>query len=96
MTTFFSHFVGGTDGNEIKPLVKELKNAGITAMVIYNAEDDITGNKTEKKESISNKDDKSVLYFHENEKKCDMYVQDTLNCIDTASGIIDLFYLFII
>jgi proline dehydrogenase len=83
--TFFSHFAGGEDGNEIKPLVEQLRKGGITGMVIYNAEDDISGNQTSSSKKILDTSS-GIRYYHESEKKCDIFLKNTIDCIDTAAG----------
>ena len=83
--TFFSHFAGGEDGNEIKPLVKQLRKSGITGMVIYNAEDDLSGNQSSST-NTSNDSPSGTQYYHESEKKNDIFVKNTIDCIDTAGG----------
>jgi hypothetical protein len=84
--TFFSHFAGGEDGNEIKPLVEQLRKGGITGMVIYNAEDDISANQTSSSKKILNDTSSGVRYYHESEKKSDIFLKNTIDCIDTAAG----------
>ena len=88
--SFFSHFAGGENANEIKPLVKQLSSAGITAMVIYNAEDDLSGNQTSSRKDTPLLENtlNGTRYYHESEKKCDIFLRNTLDCIDTAAGFI--------
>ncbi len=82
--TFFGHFVGGVDGDEIKPLVKQLKHDGITGMVVYNAEEDLAGEKMVPEKNVRMGEE---MYYHENEAKSDVNMKNTIDCIDTAAGI---------
>ncbi|CAG0922843.1 unnamed protein product [Notodromas monacha] len=51
--TFYGHFVAGEDENDIKPAVKRLNDFGVKVILDYSAEEDISEEEADKKESIS-------------------------------------------
>lgn len=87
--TFYGHFVGGADGIELKPIVEQLRNNGITGMVTYSAEEDLSGEKNVPKKDLTDNatnSKKENIYYNPCEPKCDINTKVTLDAINTAAG----------
>ena len=86
--TFYGHFVGGENEEDLEPLIKEMKELGVDSIMDYSVEEDIDrvkgvmGNGSHKKNECRE-------FFYQGEEACDKNTEMFLKSIDMVADSTD-------